>query len=45
VLEGQVRWGEFGLLVVTTAVIVPLSLAVFTKAVTRVRRSGTLGQY
>jgi ABC-2 type transport system permease protein len=44
-LEARPRWGELGLLVGVSAVLVPLSLRVFTAAVAHARRRGTLGQY
>jgi ABC-type multidrug transport system permease subunit len=44
-LERRLLWGQFGLLLGASAVCVPLSLTLFTRAVARARRSGSLGQY
>jgi ABC-2 type transport system permease protein len=44
-LERRVFWSQFAILCLATAVIVPVSLAVFSAAVRYSRSKGTLGQY
>lgn len=44
-LEAQLAWGAFGILILSVLVLVPASLWLFTVAVARSRRTGTLGQY
>jgi ABC-2 type transport system permease protein len=44
-LAGQYPWGQIGILAVTGAVLLPISLFLLDRAVNRARRGGTLGQY
>lgn len=45
ILLAQVPWAELGWLLLSAAVLVPMSLGVFAAALNRARRLGTLGQY